>query len=57
MDEVDKKKTKKMKIELLEVGVIIFGSVRFLSEKLTKSVSFLKKLKPNRFKSTGSVIL
>jgi hypothetical protein len=52
-----KKKTKKMKIELLEVGVIIFGSVRFLSEKLTKSVSFLKKLKPNRFKSTGSVIL
>jgi len=29
-----------MKIELLEVGVIIFGSVRFLLEKLTKPVSF-----------------
>jgi hypothetical protein len=57
MDEVDKKKTQKMKIGLLEVGVIIFDLVRFLSEKLTKPVSFLKKLKPNRFKSTGLVIL
>jgi hypothetical protein len=37
--------------------VIIFGSVRFLSKKVTKLVK--KKKKPNRFKPTsfGSVIL
>jgi hypothetical protein len=44
-------------IKLIVLGVIIFGSVRFLSKKLTKPV-FLKK-KQNRFKPTsfGSVIL
>jgi hypothetical protein len=43
--------------EVDEVGVIIFGSVRFLSKKVTKPKFFFLKKKPkpnrNRVKPTG----
>jgi hypothetical protein len=35
-----------------QVGVIIFGSVRFLSKKITKPKFFFKKNR-NQFKPTG----
>jgi len=41
----------------MSLGVIIFGSVRFLSKKVTKPKFFFKKKKPkpnqNRVKPTG----
>ena len=49
--------SKKENCRLVHVVVIIFGSVRFLSKKITKPKYFFdkKKLKPNRnrVKPTG----